>query len=548
MSDGTEYAKLVKRRHPDYTTLKAHWDFLEATYRGGREWFAGNIHRYFKEGDSEFDERVKRAYRFNHSREVVDLVNKYLTRKAPERRIDDAPLCVQQFWENTDRSGMNMNEFMRTVSLKSSIFGCPWVIVDSEPTPEVVSLAEAEEIEGGCYAYIVPPQQVMDFAYGEDGQLLWILVEEIVRNDIDPFESDGSIYPRYRLWTRTDWMLFSPVRNLVSNTLLTHVNAPSLSINQRVEASALKYELIDSGTHGLGRVPAIRADNIVSDEPYSVPALINDVAYLDKAIANYLSNLDAIIQDQTFSQLAIPAQNLMPGDDQYDQVLNMGTKRVFVYDGENGQKPFFLSPDPRQAELILSAIQQMINEIYHSVGLAGERTKQDNAKGIDNSSGVAKAKDFERVNSLLLSKADALERVENKIVELVCLWNGEKLPERELVVYPESFDVQGLFDEFDIAQQLMTLSAPILYRVEQMKRVGQKVFIGRSEDFVKKLDEAAEEWGEAQEEQRELQQENVAAQGEALRNRAMSGARQSDTKTRQENRRKESDQETGQSE
>ncbi len=30
--------------------------------------------------------------------------------------------------------------------------------------------------------------------------------------------------------------------------------------------------------------------------------------------------------------------------------------------------------------MIITTIQTVINEIYHSVGVAGERTKQDNAK------------------------------------------------------------------------------------------------------------------------------------------------------------------------
>jgi hypothetical protein len=52
-------------------------------------------------------------------------------------------------------------------------------------------------------------------------------------------------------------------------------------------------------------------------------------------------------------------------------------------------------------------ISKIINEIYHSVGLAGERTKEDNSQGIDNSSGVAKAYDFERVNALLAPRPTA---------------------------------------------------------------------------------------------------------------------------------------------
>ncbi|MCF6933136.1 hypothetical protein L4L51_29350, partial [Klebsiella pneumoniae] len=112
-----------------------------------------------------------------------------------------------------------------------------------------------------------------------------------------------------------------------------------------------------------------------------------------------------IIQDQTFSQLAIPVQSLLPGDENHKKVLEFGTKRVFTYDGENGAQPFYLSPDPKQASMIISTVQQIINEIYHSVGVAGERTKQDNAKGIDNSSGAAKLYDFQRVNSLLINKS-----------------------------------------------------------------------------------------------------------------------------------------------
>ncbi|MEZ6841312.1 hypothetical protein ABVN80_14665 [Acinetobacter baumannii] len=39
----------------------------------------------------------------------------------------------------------------------------------------------------------------------------------------------------------------------------------------------------------------------------------------------------------------------------------------------------------------MTTINKIIGEIYHTVGLAGERTKQDNAVGIDNSSGVAES-------------------------------------------------------------------------------------------------------------------------------------------------------------
>lgn len=196
-------------------------------------------------------------------------------------------------------------------------------------------------------------------------------------------------------------------------------------------------------------------------------------------MANYLSNIDAIIQDQTFSQLAMPSQGVSPGDDAYDKMKEMGTKRIFLYDGgESANKPHYLSPDVKQAQVIITTIKTIINEIYHTVGLAGERTKQDNALGIDNSSGVAKAYDFERVNALLAAKADSLEMTENKIVRLVCLWNGEKVQDddNELVTYPNNFDTRGLYDEFDLAARLMLVDAPDSVRREQMQSVLDKLF------------------------------------------------------------------------
>ncbi|MFW8079958.1 hypothetical protein ACOIFA_31015, partial [Klebsiella pneumoniae] len=91
-------------------------------------------------------------------------------------------------------------------------------------------------------------------------------------------------------------------------------------------------------------------------------------------------------------------------------------------DSESGNQPFYLSPDPKQAQMIITTIQTVINEIYHSVGVAGERTKQDNAKGIDNSSGAAKLYDFQRVNSLLITKAERLERAERQMMFLAAKW------------------------------------------------------------------------------------------------------------------------------
>ena len=108
-------SRLVNRRHPKYNDHKDHWDFVEATYEGGREWFDRNIFRYLKEGDQEYKERLSRAYRFNHSREVVDLLNKYLFRQETLRAKEEVPAFIDEFRQHSTRAGLGINELMRQV-------------------------------------------------------------------------------------------------------------------------------------------------------------------------------------------------------------------------------------------------------------------------------------------------------------------------------------------------------------------------------------------------------------------------------------------------
>lgn len=494
-----ELRAFYDRRHPGYGEMIAHWYFLEAAHRGGRAWFENNIFRYLKEGDTEFKNRLARAYRFNHTREVVELVQKYLFKSEIRRNTDEAPDAVTEFWHKTTLGGHNISQFMRQVSAAKSVFGRVAIVVDNNFQSDIEvqvsdgnvvkrapSIAEAKAQNFRIYAYMVNAKDILDYAFDEDGdgELLWIKLREIVRDDRDPIASSGELIERVRLWTRNEWQLFEEIDS-----------GQTMSINgKRQKVKTIKVS--GSGTHGLGFVPVKLVDHTISDDPYRVPGLIDDIAYLDRAVANYLSNLDAIIQDQTFSQLAIPAQAISAGDDMFEKVLEMGTKRVFVFDAGQGSsaKPEFLSPDPKQAGVILAVIEKIINEIYHTIGLAGERTKQDNAVGIDNSSGVAKAYDFERVNSLLLSKAQICQLAENWMVDTIQAWTGEPEIEDDLVTYPSTFDIASLNDELITAETLGKLNAPIEVRREQMRDLVEKIFPQLKKDLRVKISADIDKW------------------------------------------------------
>lgn len=475
-SDNKKLLEFLERRHPDYAANLDHWNFLESTYFGGRKWFQEHIFQYLKEGSKEFRDRKERAYRFNHTREVVDQVQKYIFKARIERK-DTAKDYVKRFWKRSTLSGLDINHLMRMVDRGASIFGRCYVVVDSNKRSDLATIADEKQGKVRVYAYTVKPQNALDMGFEDDGQLGWILFRETYRDDSDPFDADAQTSERFRLWTRDAWALFRIVEEGTKKDK--------------------KVQIVDAGEHGLGRVPVVWADQAITENLYNSPALINDIAYLDRAVANYLSNLDAIIQDQTFSQLAIPTQSLPNTADGLDQLIEMGTKRIFAYDGEGGAGPEYLSPDPKQAGVIISVINKIIAEIYHTVGMAGERTKQDNAVGIDNSSGVAKAYDFERVNSLLAAKADTLQKTENEIVQLVQAWHGEAVDQEtfeEVVDYPDTFDVHSLFDEFTVAERLQKIEAPDTVRRSQMDLVIDKLFPQLADELRTQIQAELKSW------------------------------------------------------
>lgn len=449
--------ELIKKRHPEYSEFESHWTFLNSTYQGGRTWFKDNIFKYFKEGDTEYQDRIKRSYRFNHSKEVVELVNKYIWRSEAVRS-KDAPVSIQNFWRKSTKNKWSISQFMQTVSKRTSIYGRIWIVVDSNYVKQDVNISQADAKTNGhkTFAYIVRPQDMLDMGYDENDDLLWVLIRESVRDDVSVL-STGDVTYRYRIWTREEWMII-----------------------EKDKRGQLK--ITNQGENSIGVVPVFAADNLIGDGKYTAPSLIGDIAYLDRACANYLSNLDAIIQDQTFSQLAIPAQALINENDidAEKRMVELGTKRVFTFDSEGGV-PMYLSPDPKQASVITDVVTKIINEIYHSIGLAAERNASDNSMGIDNSSGVAKAYDFERVNALLVGKAQALELAENKIVEMVLRfsgeWNENYFSDKDkFVKYPLNFDIRGFQDELSISERIEAITAPLELKKYQLKRVAEKLY------------------------------------------------------------------------
>lgn len=509
MAGKDPFKDLIKRRHPEYDGKIAHWNFAELAYKGGRAYFdpaAGNLFKFYKEGDKEYRQRCQRSYRANHIKRVVDTVNEFLFKQKPIRS-ENADSMLKEFWKKVTRNGKSMDEFVKEIDCWQSVYGLIWIVMDRPPTP--APNASQEQLP---YIYWVGPQRVLDMGYDENGVLTWILIQEDHRDDGDPLTSSGDVIPFYRLWTREEWRLFKAEQ----------------------KGGDLVVTEIANDIHGLGVVPAIPV-SIDQSCLYDGPGLVDDAIYMDRALVNYGSLLDEIIYEQTFSTLTIPAESMLPGTKESNQLIAAAKNRVFLYAGmQPGVKPEYISPDASQARLIIDAMDGLMKEIYAITGTDYEANSQSMSTGKTYASGKVRQFDFMGIENLLTKKAAMLERVEDKIAELFAKWMGKDLDiAEEWVRYPNKFDIRGLSAELDISKSLTDVSAPTLVMQMHMKTIADKLFPRMNEDERRRVYEAIDAWEPAP----ALEQANIEAdrdiQQQQVDNQARAAERQADIADRQ---------------
>lgn len=438
---------LKDRRFPGYVNYRIEWDFFTQSYDGGMFYMKNNLFRFSRESNEEFTARLKRAYKNNHSERVVNIYNSYLFKSPAERSIiKDSSKKLEVFQENTDGQGNSINDFMKQVDKMGEITGRCYIVMDRAPRDAVESpMSQRENLSDNMipYCYTIKPQDVIDISFDDYGNIKWLIVKETYRNDDDWKTAENKTRERYRVWTPENIFL------------VDGNNTETLP--------------------GPGFVPVIYYDPERQDQ-YTGASLLKTVSYIDRAIFNNQSRLDVILNEQAFSQLALPFQALpqstFMNETDVDEdgnensvakeVLELSAKRVFLFDAASSKGPEWISPDPEQARIIMEAIAADYKSLYSTLGLAGEV-----GEDVKMESGIAKAWNFDKVNRMLSSRADNLEETELKLYNMF-----SKYLEMEVEVkvdYPETFDLETDQETIDRAERLLLLDMPLSYQKEVMK-------------------------------------------------------------------------------
>ena len=243
---------------------------------------------------------------------------------------------------------------------------------------------------------------------------------------------------------------------------------------------------IERKKHDLGEVYIVTAYNSDSNIDLIGESLITDISRINRIIYNWCSNVDEMIERQTFSQLVMPddpQDDLDRKDENAGSLRTLSTASIFTFPKDSGQPPQFISPDRQQIDVIWKMIQNHRDLIYE---LAGLGTVGSSSKFLSQRSGISQAYQFLSINSSLAKKAVRLERAENEINRLVLMWKEQDDME-EMVEYPVEFDVLTLTETMESTFQIAAQNFSETLNIELLKALARKAAPVLPEETITKI-------------------------------------------------------------
>ena len=417
---------LFQRAHPEYRSNLFAWQRSAAAYAGGRDYITKALIRHVSEIDIEFEERLRRAYYFNYPRAIARRITQYVMATDPLRHGGDIALI-----EDFSRDGLRVNEIMRQLSTLLNVFGRAWLLVDSPSFTGKVDLERSKRERLRPYCRAVSPLNVVDWACGSDGRLLWALVEEELFENQDPF-SPGKNIIRRRLLERERWRVY--------------------------ESDSSGVREVAGGVNPAGEVPLVP---VTEPDGFGLRSRhwFEDVVRISDAILNNESEAQMNVVKQMFGMLVV-SDAFVRGSKRQTGSGNSGSgnfaatvarSAAIVESVDEKGISRFISPSGVETAAIRTENTHLKRELYDVVGLAVQ------SPGRENQTAESKAWDFQNVCQFLAARADLLEQAERSAWLLMQKFDpGVKIPQ---ISYNRKFAVRDLAGSIESLLRLKELDS-----------------------------------------------------------------------------------------
>ena len=405
--------RYLQYQHPDYDANEDRWEFYLRSYMGGEDYQNGNyLTKYAIESSEEYARRISLTPIDNHCRNVVHIYSSFLWRTTPTRQYNSLTNnpALDSFVADADLDGQDLNSFMKTAQVWASVYGHVWIMVD-KPASNAGTRAEELAQDIRPYVTLFTPENVFDWKWERMPSGRFELVYLKVRESVDRKDATTTV-SHFRVWRKE-------------------------TIEHWIEDGETDSK-IDEIPNPLGRIPAVFVPANKSVTRSIGISDLSDIAYMQKAIYQELSEIEQLIRISNHPSLVKTNDT--------DASAGAGSVVTIPDDLDSNLKPYLLQPSGQNIDAIRESIKdkvQAINRMAHMGAVRGTEAITQ--------SGVAMQTEFQMLNAKLNEKARILELAEEQMWSIFCQWQ-EVNPDVE-VYYPDSFDLRDYDKELQFLQQ-----------------------------------------------------------------------------------------------
>jgi hypothetical protein len=400
----------ILRQNDNYSAYASKWEYYIRSYLGGEEYKDGRyLQEYSLELETELNKRLTYTPLDNHCRNIVHIYASFLFRNKPTRMMGslENDKTVPMFMNDADLEGRGYTALLREMQTYASVYGHCWAILD-KPNSNAKTRAEELNQEIRPYLNTFTPENVIDWNYSRASSGTYYLDYLKVR------EFKDNKKEIYRLWY-TD--------------RIDTVELKAVGASDPI--------LIDSQENPLGMIPAVILYNQRSHMRAVGVSDLTDIADLQRAIYNELSEIEQLIRLSNHPSLVKTR----------DVDASAGAGAIIeMPDGlDPSLKPYILQPSGTNIDSILKTIQMKVDAINRLSHVGAVRSTSETV-----ASGIALRTEFQLLNARLAEKANLLQLFEEQIWRLYALWQDTSFDGE--IIYPETFDLRDWATDLELLQ------------------------------------------------------------------------------------------------
>lgn len=427
----------IVNKHEQYKKNIYRWKYYYDSYYGGQDYQKGQyLRKYLAEEDDGYNEYGKRIMATpldNHCRSVVDTYTSFIWRNSPQREfgsLSDNP-ALSLFLKDADLEGRSFDAVMREATTLANVYGHVLLILD-KPASEANTLAE--ELAEGIRPYlaVITPDNIVDWKMTRQRNGRY----EVTMLKIKEYEDDEKAV--YRVWERDRVTVYE------------------------VDEDNAEHQIIEQYENQMGHIPASFLYGQRSHERGIGISQIADIADVQKAIYNELSELEQVIRISNHPTLVMT--------EGVDASAGAGSTIIIEdTDVDPSLKPYLLQPSSQSIGSIIESVGTKIDMIDRMANLSSMRSTSKAT-----ASGVSLKIERELLNVKLAQVADNLEICEEHIFKH--FGHFYDVAYDGVIDYPDNFDMTDVYTELDFL--LKASAAPVSsaqYKTEVAKQIARIV-------------------------------------------------------------------------